>query len=68
MHELDLLRISKHIALTTCGQCSQIVPLNFAYIGKYNTGEEHFCSVKCQDLYEEELSEQALKKLRNAGL
>ena len=68
MHELDLCRLSQHIALTTCGECDQLVPQNFAYSGKYNTGQEHFCSVACQNEFEIRLNLEVLYNLRRLGL
>lgn len=68
MQELNLFRISQHVALTTCGECDQLVPQNFAYTGKYNTGQEHFCSVACQDQFETRLNIEVLHNLRRLGL
>lgn len=64
----DLSHVGSIIALTQCAECPQTIPQNFAITGKYFGDVEHFCSLRCQDAYEVRLNEQALEKLREAGL
>ena len=49
-----------------CKECSQTIPQNFAYKGKYMSDEEHFCSLACQEAFEEEFK--PLPMMREAGL
>lgn len=64
--ECDFSRPGAIIALTQCETCSQTIPQNFAYKGKYMSDEEHFCSSACQQAFEEEFK--PLPMMREAGL